>query len=90
MHVYSSVGNRPAFFTSVHLVRIILVRSYAALSGVLSELHASNLAQDIVCSDGRVLSLESITGISRNISSLPLSSTPILCHSYSVIRLREV
>jgi len=60
MHVYSSVGNRSAILTSVYLVRIILVRSYAALSDVLFELHVSNLAQDIVCSDGRVLSLKSI------------------------------
>jgi len=90
MHAYSSVGNRSAILTSVYLVRIIIVRSYAALSDVLFELHASNLAQDIVCSDGRVLSLESITGISRNISPLPLSATSILCHSYPIIRLREV
>jgi len=76
--------------TSVYPVGIILVRSYAAVSDVLFELHDLNLAQDIICSDGRVLSLESITGISRNISPLPLTSTSILFHSYPIIRLREV
>jgi hypothetical protein len=63
---------------SVYPARIILVRSYAALSDVLFELSVLNLAQNITCSDRKVLSLELITGISRNISPLPLTSTSIL------------
>jgi len=90
MYVYSSVGSGSAILTSVSPARIILFRSYAALSDVLFELPVSNLAQNIMCSDRKVLSLELITGISRNISPLPLTSTSILFHSYPIIRPPDV